>query len=370
MIGNRFTNQFQKQLLFELDAQSDAPIAEVALFVQVDGIAASSRQIPEFAKDSQVQAKYEWNLGRSYLPPGVTGRFWWMLRDSAGNELQTAKSSFRVEDVAYSWAELSNANLTLHWYAGNNSFGQALFERAVLAMGILERDTGVAVERPIHMWIYGKRSDYFRALEPGAAEWTGGRAFPDFGIIAINIEPNELEWGKRVATHELAHILIRGLVNSPLGELGLPQWLDEGLAVYYETIPGALDQQFQSSLNRAIRDDTLAPIRTLTGSFPSDPRAANLAYAESYSVVDFIIRRYGQEKLAQLLQVFKRGAYYDDALQEIFSVDADGLEAEWRKDIGAKPRAIPTRTPVTAKPTPFPTFSLSTDPMPTPTPAR
>ena len=253
VIGSRFTNQFPNRLLFELEAQSDSPITQVALFAQVDGIAASSRQIPEFTTNSRVQAKYEWNLGRSYLPPGVTGQFWWMVRDSAGNELQTAKSAFRVEDTGYAWKELSNAKLALHWYAGGDNFGQALFQRAVSAMGTLERDTEVAVERPVHMWIYGRRSDYFGALEPGAVEWTGGRAFPEFSVIAINIEPNQLEWGKRAATHELAHILIREQVRGPLGALGLPQWLDEGLAVYYETIPGALDEQFQLPLDRAIR---------------------------------------------------------------------------------------------------------------------
>ena len=253
MIESRFTNQFPNRLLFELKAQSDSPITEVALFAQVDVIAASSRQMPEFTANTTIQAKYEWNLGRNYLPPGATGEFWWTVRDGAGNELQTAKSPFRVEDTGYSWKELSNAQLALHWYAGGDNFGQALFQRAVSSMETLQQDTGVAVNRLVHLWIYGKRSDYFNALEPGAVEWTGGRAFPEYGIIAINIEPAQLEWGKRAATHELAHILIREQVRGPLGALGLPQWLDEGLAVYYETIPGALDEQFQLPLDRAIR---------------------------------------------------------------------------------------------------------------------
>jgi hypothetical protein len=76
-------------------------------------------------------------------------------------------------------------------------------------------------------------------------------------------------------------------------------------------------------------------------------------------VVDFIIRHYGKQKLADLLQSFKQGMYFDDVFTKVLGVDTDGLENEWRKDIGAPQRVIPTRT--NASPTPFPTFGLSTD---------
>jgi hypothetical protein len=101
------------------------------------------------------------------------------------------------------------------------------------------------------------------------------------------------------------------------------------------------------------------PVRTLTGSFPADSRAAELAYGESWSVVDFIFRHYGKEKMAQLLQAFKTGGFYDDIFRQVLGVDTDGLEVEWRKDVGAKPRAVPTRS--ASQPTAYPTFGLSTD---------
>jgi hypothetical protein len=65
-----------------------------------------------------------------------------------------------------------------------------------------------------------------------------------------------------------------------------------------------------------------------------------------------------------LLQTVKQGGAYDDTLKKVFNLDMDGLENEWRKDVGAKPRVVSTRPATTA--TPFPTFSLSTDATPTP----
>ena len=361
---NKFTNNFPKSLLFDIEAKSDVKITQIALIAQVDGVATSSRQIPEFTADTQVKTTYTWDLARGYMPPGVSGEYWWTVQDSAGNQLQTPKQRFQVDDPAYKWQKASNNQLAVYWYLGGESFGKALFDRGIEAMKFLQQDTGVAVEKQIQIYIYGNRNDFFKALEPGANEWTGGRAFPDYNIIMINVEPSNLEWGKAATTHELTHQIIHQKISGPLGDLSMPKWMDEGLAMYYETYPGKLDSQFSGPLSRAISNDSLATLRVLSGAFPSDSSAANLAYAESYSVIDFMFRKFGKDKMAQLLQTVKQGGAYDDTLKKVFNMDMDTLENEWRKDIGAKQRAISTRS--SATPTPFPTFSLSTDATPTP----
>ena len=366
VISNKFVNNFRKNLQFQLEAQSSAKIDQIALLVQLDGVSSSSRQLPKFEPDTKVQAIYEWPLSTQYLPPGVNGQYWWTIQDSAGNQLQTPKQSFRVEDLAHKWQKLSNDKLAFYWYAGGDAFGKALFDKGVETMEFLQKDIGVTVDRQIQILIYGNRNDFRSALSEGAQEWTGGQAFPDYGIVVINIEPNNLDWGKDAATHELTHQVLHQKVKGPLGDFSLPKWMDEGLAVYYEN-PGKLDSQFSVPVRRAIQNDTLIPIRSLNSNFPADPAAANLSYGESWSVVDFIIRRYGKDKVAQMLQEFKAGAYYDDVLKKVLGVDVDGLETEWRKDVGAKPRDIPTRSNAPA--TAFPTFSLSTDDTRAPTSA-
>jgi hypothetical protein len=362
--SSKFTNNFRKNLLFQLDAQSSAKITQVALVVQIDGLASSSRFLPTFTPDTHIQATYTWDLGQNYVPPGVTGQYWWTVQDSAGNQMQSEKQSFRVDDPAHQWQKLSNDALALYWYAGGASFGQALFDRGVQAMKFLQQDTGVTVDRQIQIFIYGNRNDFFNALEPGATEWTGGRAFPDYSIVLIDVEPPNLDWGLGATTHELTHQVIHQRIRSPLGDLSMPHWMDEGLAVYYED-PGKVDPQFSIPVRRAIQNNTLLSTRSLSGSFPADPAAANLAYGESWSVVNFIIQHYGRDKLAQLLQSFKQGMFYDDAFMKVLGVDTDGLENEWRKSVGAQPRNVVA--PSQATPTPFPTFGLSTDTTPVPT---
>jgi hypothetical protein len=45
--------------------------------------------------------------------------------------------------------------------------------------------------------------------------------------------------------------------------------------------------------------------------------------------VDYLVEKYGQQKLLSLFDVFKRGAGFDEALQAVYSFDMDGLYREW-----------------------------------------
>ncbi len=374
--SNKFTNEFPKQLTFQLDAQASAKITDLVLYVQFDGVNSTNRQNPTFSSDTQVQAKYVWEMITNfYVPPGVSGAYWWTIQDSAGNKLETAKQSFRIDDRRRQWQKISNDKLAMFWYAGGDSFGKALFERAIQTVTTLQQDTCVIVDNQVQIIVYGDRDDFLKALGPSAKGTEGGVTFSNYinGIVLMNVEPSSLEWGKGATAHELTHVVMHQKIHSPLGESSFPTWLDEGLAMYYETNPGTLDSQFSGPLRRAIQSDTLYPLRSLSGYFNSTWEMQNLAYGESYSVVDFLFRHYGRDKIAQLFQTIKVGGNVDDILRQVFGVDIDGLEVQWRKDIGAKPRVIPTRS--LATPTPFPTFGLSTDATPapraaTPTPTR
>ncbi|MBI5303273.1 MAG: hypothetical protein HY868_14155 [Chloroflexi bacterium] len=365
--SNKFTSNFRTNLLFQVDAQSSAEITTMAITVQLDGIASSSRFVPEFTPGARVNATYTWNLATRYIPPGVTGQYWWTIEDKAGNKKQSDKFNFRVEDTTKTWKKMSNEKFALYWYSGGDTFGKQLFDRAIAGLNATEKGINANVSRQLQIFVYGNRADFFAAMEPGTRDWTGGRAFSDYGITLINIGSNDLEFGLRAVPHELTHLVIQ-LKLGDLGTSALPQWMNEGLAVYYETVPPSLEDYLDRALKRAIQNDTLLPMRTLVGSFATANEAAYLSYAQSYSMIEFITRHYGKDKLMRLLDAFKNARHYDDVMREVLSVDTDGLEAEWRKDIGAKPRVVATRSNATA--TPFPTFSLSTDPNPPPTVAR
>jgi len=330
VVTDEYETVFGETITFRVAAESESEIASIQLYYKVDGFPATSRAYPEFES------------GQTY---------WWKIEDAAGNELKTEPVSFTYEDERYDWRELSSDRIILYWYRGDDDFGQALLDRGLEALDQLSRDTGVTVEKAVKIFIYGSHSDLLGALDQGAREWTGGRAFTDQGIVVIGVTPGNLEWGKRATVHELTHVVIHQVTDTPLG--GLPTWLDEGLAMYAE---GDLEPVYVAELNEAIESNTLISVRSLSSSFSADSDLASLSYAESYSLVEFILDQYGEEKMSQLIDIFAEGAYYDAALQEALGMDTDGLEDAWRAWLGAPPR------PTAAEATP----QIAQPPAPTP----
>jgi hypothetical protein len=175
--------------------------------------------------------------------------------------------------------------------------------------------------------------------------WVGGQAYPEENIVILGTSGSDAQWDKDTVIHELTHVLVGHFTFSCLG--GVPQWLNEGLAVYSE---GPLDSQFQKPLDQAIKADNLLSVRSISGSFSEVSDKADLSYAESYSLVNFLIKTYGQDKMTALLSAFRDGATSDQALTQTYGFNIDGLEDQWRTSIGAQPRTASGQP--TAQPTP------------------
>jgi hypothetical protein len=231
-------------------------------------------------------------------------------------------------------------------------------------------EVGVALDKPVKILIYETQKDLLGALPPRGVEWAGGQAFPREGIILLNAAPTAdgREYGLRTVPHELSHLIIHAATDNPYG--GLPRWLDEGLAMYAE---GSLPSSFERALQAAIAEDNLLSLRALSGNFPTDPERSLLGYAESHSVVKYLLGQYGRDRMSKLLAVFRDGSTPDDALRAAYGFDTAGMEREWRASIGAKAPAVPgATTPVdtpvpAASSSPTPADAAAT-PQPAPTP--
>ena len=161
-------------------------------------------------------------------------------------------------------------------------------------------------------------------------EWTGALAFSDYNIILIPVRPATVEWSKRTLAHEITHLLVREATFGPFGDI--PTWLNEGLAEYAE---GEMDQYHRQALDDAIKEDKLLSVRSLGSGFPADPDQASLAYAQSNSLVSYLVDTHGWAKMRELLAIFKEGATYDNALKKVYAFDTSGLEELWRAQVSA-----------------------------------
>ena len=331
--------QFPSAITFSLEAEAATEIADIDLEYRLGRRSltpVSCRVDVDFTPGQQVEASWTWDmLETGGLPPGTEVDYWWLIEDAAGHQIETAPTKVEFDDLSHNWQSLESNQLTTLWYKGDLAFAQELLGAADAALERLSGEVGVALEQPVTIYIYASSQDLQGALVY-PQEWTGGVAFPDYSAIIIGISPGDLAWGKRAIAHEMGHMVVHQRVFGAYGDL--PTWLDEGLAMDAE---GELRSDLKVLLYEAIAHDTLFSVRTLASSFPADPDEARLSYAESYSLVQFLIDSYGSDRILALLDVFKEGSTYDEAMLEIYGFDMDGLNALWRESLGLGPQPSP-----------------------------
>jgi hypothetical protein len=337
---------FPAQLNFSLKASSSANITDVRLHYTVEREAfaqVTSEVFIEFPPGTSVDTSWTWDMRKTGgLPTGASVTYWWTVKDANENKIESAPVKISLDDNRYTWQRITENDLTIYWYKGNTSFAAELMAASQQALVRLAQNTGATLKKPVKIYVYANSRDLQGAMI-FPQEWTGGAAFTEFGIIAIGIDTNNLAWGKRSIAHELTHLTVHQMTYNPY--LGLPTWLEEGLAMYNE---GTLESTFVNVLNSAIDNNSLITVRSLSSPFSAYALESYLSYAQSYSLVEFLVTTYGQSKMLELLTTFKQGSSYDGALMKVYGFDMDGLNTLWREYAtrrhqkgGAKTTAVP-----------------------------
>ncbi len=319
---------FPLSLNFSTQVKSNVNITDIRLRYQIEQITfaqVASEIFVDFTPAAAVNAKCSLDMRKvGGVPAGAVVDYWWVVRDASGASLQTAPIKNQIVDNRYSWRNLTQGKISLYWYQGDNNFAQTLMTAAQQALVKLAKDTGATPDKMVNVYIYASPADLKGAMIY-SEEWTGGVAFTQYSIVSIGIATNQLTWGEGAMTHELTHIVIYQMTANPYNDL--PVWLNEGLAMYNE---GALDAQYAVPLRGAINNDRLFSVRSISSPFSPYSDKSVLAYAESYSLIDYLVSQYGAEKMLQLLNTFKEGSDYDPAFQKVYGFDMDGLNVQWK----------------------------------------
>ncbi len=112
----------------------------------------------------------------------------------------------------------------------------------------------------------------------------------------------------------------------------LPRWLNEGVAVYESQGYVASDR---SLVKAAVGSGDLLPLTALGWQFPTEPVKTSLAYAESVSSVDYLVRTYGKDALTALILAYRTGPTDDEALTTAIGKDLATFQQGWYGDVGA-----------------------------------
>jgi len=155
------------------------------------------------------------------------------------------------------------------------------------------------------------------------------------GVIRVRGDDRFTEPLSRVLHHELVHAALD--LGAP--SLVLPAWVNEGLAEWFEARTHGkrrLDTREWLVLADARERGQLLPFAALEApSFVGMARAtAQLAYLQSYGVMEYLARRHGERSLREFCLELLRTGDIDRTLTRVYRIDRPGLAAGFAADLG------------------------------------
>jgi hypothetical protein len=326
---NEATAKFPDGITFTLDAKSSDPVANVELLYREPGLETFSVELPSFtAGSTDLEIEHPVDLRSGELPPGVDVQYHWRITEDDGDVVETPEQTLLWADDRYDWKPLSGPDVTVYTYNADPDFQQAILDAAERTVASLADAYGTKLEQPVRVWAYADKEDLYGALAPNSEQWIAGAAYPPLHVIMAVLPPGDYDEVKRVVPHEISHQVLYqatdNAFNSP------PQWLDEGLAVYWQET--GRDRFYSYALELAA-SGKVPPLRTLNGTFPYDREGATASYAFSLSAVMYILDTWGDEGMSKLLATFPQGITYEDAIQQGLGITFDELDRRWREDL-------------------------------------
>jgi len=216
------------------------------------------------------------------------------------------------QDHRWRWRTIETDHMRVHFPEGLEEIARRV---AVISEETHTRLSSALghVPRQITHWVLLDDTDYAQGIT-----WVGPNNV--IQIWAVGPEDgSELEdyddWLTTLITHEYTHLVhidnargLPALINAVMGHVYLPnqlapRWLLEGMAVYEEsaqTTGGRVrGSTFDMYLRAAILEGTFLRIDQVSGGTRHFPHG-NSAYLYGQSFVSYVVRRFGDEVLAEL----------------------------------------------------------------------
>ncbi|HEY7523346.1 MAG TPA: peptidase MA family metallohydrolase [Candidatus Limnocylindrales bacterium] len=310
-------------------------------------------EVPSPESIGNVVLRYEYSVRADghVLPNTRIGARWVLtFGQAAAARAETGELiSVLYRDTRFQWRMRAGDVVRVHWYEGDASFGDralAIGERAVRETAEL---LGVDERQPIDFYIYADEDAFREALGPGTYENVGGQANAEIRTLFALVRPSEIDqpWVGNVIPHELVHLVFNTAVDNPYHFP--PKWLNEGLAVY---LSQGVDRAARDAVDAAAKRGELMPLTALSGQFPTTFERFSLAYSESASAVDYLVRAHGRDALVELIRSYATGTTDDRAFERAIGMDLDAFDEAWRSALGAADPVVRGPQPAPAGPVP------------------
>lgn len=240
---------------------------------------------------------------------------------------------------AADYQTIENDRFVIRFSAGDATVAGELQRESVNIRRKIIADIGIDFIEKTQI-IISPTVEQFQKDQPGGTWlplWAAGVAYPERNLIILR-SPKSVKKGHihilEIFIHEFTHVALGRALK---GEEA-PTWLSEGLAMYESR---EWNFSRHAVLTQAVLTGRLIPLRVLTLSFPAEERAAELAYAQSFIFISFIINKIGRNAFHQLILNYSRGGNLEHSLRLAMGMDLDDLEKKWLSYLKLRTSWIP-----------------------------
>ncbi|NNE43997.1 MAG: hypothetical protein HKN12_07295, partial [Gemmatimonadetes bacterium] len=193
---------------------------------------------------------------------------------------------------------------------------------------------GTDLEGPVIVRWVSRREDLQR-LGVRNPDSVAGVARSDSGLIALYApalgpRPERI---RGVILHEICHLFVAKITRH--AELEPPRWLNEGIAMWVSgewDLGLELRSDHASLMQDAIAASAIVPMEELDTGFP-EGRFFHVAYAQSLSFVEWMVRQQGEDSLLSYLRQLDQDLDPEPAFRRIYGMSFRDAELAWRDEL-------------------------------------
>ncbi|NTV28812.1 MAG: hypothetical protein HGA80_01900 [Candidatus Omnitrophica bacterium] len=184
-------------------------------------------------------------------------------------------------------------------------------------------------ERRVNIVLYPDQMSYARFT--GQPVWSKGyasrdsRLFHSKVVVSYDDQPDFLE---EILPHEITHLMVWDFLGFTRK---VPIWFEEGLAQLEEQGKRDVVQEAMQGVVAAGNAIPFTTFNSLNITSIQDQTRVSLFYAQSLSIVDFMLTRYGKDAFRHFCRELRQGGEFEESLARAYpAIFRTLFDLEWK----------------------------------------
>ncbi len=230
------------------------------------------------------------------------------------------------------WSIEKSTHFIIYYKNAPGDFIQQLIEKSEYYYDKIADDLGF---RRFDFWLWDNRAKIYihddskgYQVATHQPSWSSGCAILREKVI--HTFPYAKGFFETILPHEMGHIIFREFVG--FDNQAVPIWLDEGVASYQENLVYSRAHELVREAITTNKFINLAKLSEINPLLMKDDESVYLFYAESVSIIDYLVKEYGKDNFILFCQNLRDKTDLERAISYVYPFrNIQELDVTWKK---------------------------------------